>query len=138
METLDTPVAETMTASVRTVDGRLSVRDVSSILLTEGIGSVVVDGPESVGILTKTDVIAGLDEGVDPDATPVSTLMSAPLETVDHDATLQDAVDKMAEEGVKRLVVERDDERIGIVTSSDVVTELSPDLDRIVEMFVSD
>lgn len=138
METLDTPIDETMTTPIRTVDGRLTVRDVSSILLSERIGSVVVDGSKTVGILTKTDVVAGLDEGVDPDTTPISALMSSPLQTIAHDATLQDAVDTMADAEVKRLVVERGGERVGIVTTTDVVSELSPDLDQIVDMFVDD
>lgn len=138
METLDTSIEAVMTSPIRTVDGRLSVRDVSSVLLTEQVGSVVVEDSETVGILTKTDIVAGLDDGVDPDATPVSALMSAPLRTITTEATLQDAVDTMAEADVKRLVVERDDERVGIVTTTDVVSELSPDLDQIVDMFVSD
>lgn len=134
MEQLDTPVAEVMTEGVRTVDPGASAREVSTVLASEGIGSVVV--ADGRGILTKTDVVAGLSEAVDPDATPASVLMSSPLVTVDPDATLQAAVDRMGEEGIKRLVVTDGEEPVGILTTTDVVEALSPDLDQIVGMFV--
>ncbi|MEF8887108.1 MAG: CBS domain-containing protein [Haloarculaceae archaeon] len=137
MDTLDTPVREVMTGSVRTVDGEVSAAEVAEVLVSEGIGSVVVSGDsaEAAGIVTKTDIVDGVRDGMDPETTPVSALMSSPPVTVSAGATLQTAVDRMAANGLKRLLVEDGGDVTGIVTTTDVVADLSPDLDAIVGMF---
>jgi predicted transcriptional regulator len=135
MEELDTPVDEVMTDRVRTVDATRSVREAADVFAAEGIGSVVVEWDGGRGILTKTDIVAGISDGVDPNGAAVSELMSTPVVTVDRGADLQEAVDRMGEEGIKRLVVTGAGEPVGMLTTTDLVAELSPDLDRIVEMF---
>jgi signal-transduction protein with cAMP-binding, CBS, and nucleotidyltransferase domain len=134
MPELDVPVAEVMTTPVRTVGPETSIREVSTIIATEGIGSVVVE--EGRGIVTKTDVVTGLSDGIDAEKTPVGALMTSPLVVVEADATLGRAIERMAENGIKRVVVERDGGVVGAVTTTDVITQLSPDLDSIVEMLV--
>jgi len=134
MEPLDTPVADAMSTPLRTVPGRTSVREAAGTIADEPVGSLVV-AADRRGVLTKTDVVRGLRDGVDPDRTTAAALMSAPPVTVRAEADLQTAVDRMAEHGIKRLVVERDGEAVGMVTTTDLVAELSPDLDQIVDMF---
>jgi predicted transcriptional regulator len=41
----------------------------------------------------------------------------------------------MVEHGIKRLVIDGQARSVGILTTTDVLQELSPDLDRVVEMF---
>jgi len=137
MDTLDTPVREVMTDSVRTVDGQVSASEVAAILVSEGIGSVVVSGGNAgaAGVVTKTDIVDGVQDGMDPETTPVSTLMSSPPVTVSAGAELQTAVDRMAANGLKRLLVEDGGDATGVITTTDVVADLSPDLDAIVGMF---
>jgi CBS domain-containing protein len=137
MERLDEAVSTAMTPRVRTVDPRLSVRDVSSVMVGERIGSVVV-GSEGRGIVTKTDIVDAVSESVDPEETPVSALMSAPLVTVEEDETLQRAVDVISDRDVKRVVVRADGDLVGMLTTTDVREQLAPDLDRIVGMFAED
>lgn len=137
MEVLDTPVSTAMTTDVQTIDPGASVRDLASVLAEEGIGSVLVVTNER-GILTKTDVIRALSDGVDLDATPVSALMSTDLVTVAPDDSLQTAVGVMDRHGIKRVVVEQERRVVGILTTTDIRAELSPDLDEIVGMFVDD
>jgi CBS domain-containing protein len=120
MGTLDDPVRTAMTDPVRTVDGDLPVREAADVVLSEGIGSVVV-AADPPGVVTKTDFLASLRDGDDPDATPVSALMTRPLVTVGPDATVREAVERMAAEGVKRLPVTEDGDLVGIVTTTDVV-----------------
>jgi signal-transduction protein with cAMP-binding, CBS, and nucleotidyltransferase domain len=138
MDQLETQVSESMNNSVRTVPGWLSPREAAAVFDTEDIGSVVVETAAGNGILTKTDIVAGLSTGIDPDKTSVSELMSAPPISIDRDATLRQAVDTMSEHGIKRLLVEEAGTPVGMLTTTDVVDELSPDLDRIVDMFADD
>lgn len=134
MEVLDTPVSAVMTTDVRTIDPGASVRYLASVLADEEIGSVLVVAGER-GILTKTDVVKALSESIDLDATPVSALMSTDLVTVTPDDSLQTAVDAMDRHDIKRVVVERERRVVGVLTTTDVRAELSPDLDQIVGMF---
>lgn len=135
MNSLDTPVEQVMTKPVKTVDRELSVRDVSKLLASEAAGSVVVETEYGRGILTKTDIITGLSDGTDPDTTPVGDLMTTPVKTVGPDTPLEDAIDTMVGHSIKRLVVDGQADCVGILTTTDVMQELSPDLDRVVEMF---
>lgn len=135
MNSLDTPVEQVMTKPVKTVDRERTVRDVSKLLASETVGSVVVETEYGRGILTKTDIIAGLRDGIDPDTTPVGDLMTAPVKTIDPSAPLEEAIDTMVEHSIKRLVVDGQAGSVGILTTTDVLQELSPDLDRVVEMF---
>ncbi len=55
--------------------------------------------------------------------------------TSDPGAPLEEAIDTMVEHSIKRLVVDGQADGVGILTTTDVMQELSPDLDRVVEMF---
>ncbi|MGB9954473.1 cyclic nucleotide-binding/CBS domain-containing protein [Haloarcula marismortui] len=135
MNSLDTPVEQVMTKPVKTVDRELSVRDVSKLLASEAVGSVVVETEYGQGILTKTDIITGLRDGIDPDTTPVGDLITTPVKTIEAGAPLEEAIDTMVEHSIKRLVIDGQTDGVGILTTTDVMQELSPDLDRVVEMF---
>ncbi len=112
----DQPVSEIMTSPVRSVPADTPADEVATILVDEGIGSVVV--ADAGGIVTKTDVLAGLKSGrLDVTA---SELMTEPVITVERDADIQTAIDRMHEYEIKRLVVENTTETVGIVTTTDV------------------
>jgi CBS domain-containing protein len=136
MDALDAAVSEAMTGSVRTVTPDRPVAEAADLLVGEGIGSVFVDGGDGVeGVVTKTDVVAGIRGASDPGGAPVGAVMSGPVVTVGADASLRTAVDRMADAGIKRLLVTDGDGPVGVLTTTDVIAELSPDLDAIVEMF---
>ena len=77
----------------------------------------VVDAGELVGMLCVCDL---------PDASPegrAEDYMSAPVETIDPEATLGEAAVRMREASVGSLAVVVDEELIGIVTRDDLVRE---------------
>jgi signal-transduction protein with cAMP-binding, CBS, and nucleotidyltransferase domain len=135
MNLLDTPVEQVLSKPVKTVGGELAVRDVSKLLASEAAGSVVVETEYGRGILTKTDIVGGLRDGIDPDTTPVGDLMTTPVKTIGPSAPLEEAVDTMVEHGIKHLVVDGQTTCVGILTTTAVMRERSPDLDRVVEKF---
>ena len=126
-----------MSSPVREVDGRLAAAEAARILCEEQIGSVVVRN-RTDGILTDTDIVRGVRDGVDPEKTMVAELMSSPVVTVDSDATLQDAAELMADHDIKKLLVDDGDEYAGIVTTTDVVHQLSPDLEQVLVTFATE
>ncbi|MFB6304718.1 MAG: cyclic nucleotide-binding/CBS domain-containing protein [Haloferacaceae archaeon] len=135
MDAPETTVRATMTTPVETVDGQTTVREAARVMSEERIGSLIVHGMYDDGIVTKTDLVVGMGHGVDPDSTPVEAVMSSPAVTVAPDVGLQEAVDRMAATGVKRLPVEEDGEMVGIVTTTDLRDVLAPDVDGVVELF---
>lgn len=116
---------------VQTVDADRSVRDAAEVFSDEGVGSLVVCGDDVRGLLTKTDVVDGLSEGIDPGEVSVASLMSSPLVTVAPDAELQAAVDEMGDHGIKHLAVERGGRVVGMVTTTDLVGHLADETDAV-------
>ncbi|MBS3760631.1 MAG: CBS domain-containing protein [Halodesulfurarchaeum sp.] len=129
----ETPVTDAMTTPVKTVDAGTTASEVAGIMLEEGIGSVLIRDPS--GIVTKTDLVAGIHGGGDLDETPVSALMSSPVLTVDSDDDVQEVIDRMEEHGIKRLVVDSEGGIVGIVTVTDLAETFAIDLDTIIGTF---
>ena len=137
MDWEEVPVHKVMSSPVREVDGRLAVTEAARILCEERIGSVVVR-KRTDGILTDTDIVRSVRDGVDPEETMVAELMSSPVVTVDPDATLQEAAELMDDHDIKKLLVDSGDEYAGIVTTTDVVHQLSPDLEQVLVTFATE
>ncbi|MFB6117480.1 rubrerythrin-like domain-containing protein [Halosegnis sp.] len=117
-----------MTGDVHTVAPSCPAAEAAGRLLDAGIGSVIVeDDPH--GVVTKTDLVAGLHDGINPETTPVVELMTPDPTTVSPDAPLREAVARMDEAGVKRLPVTDDGDVVGIVTTSDLVAAAAPESD---------
>ena len=51
----------------------------------------------------------------------VSEVMSSPLVTIGEDASVEEAAKQMAENKIRRLVVERDHRKVGIIAESDMI-----------------
>ena len=116
-------VAEVMTENVVTVPVDRTLGDAVRLMLEFRIGSVIVtrDGDPS-GIVTETDVLISGHESGDPfDAIPIEEAMSHPLVTVEPDATVRAAVERMREVRVKKLPVVDGLDVVGILTHEDVV-----------------
>jgi CBS domain-containing protein len=133
-EPLDTPVADVMASPVRTVPADLPAREAASVLVEEGIGSVVVAEPP--GILTRTDLVRGIHDRIDFETTTVADLTSSPIVTVAPDDDVRTVLGRMEEHDVARLVVASDGEFVGVVSVSDLADVFAVDLDTVVGMFV--
>lgn len=131
MDSREQPIENVMTEPIRSVAADRAAREVASILLEEGIGSVVVDDAD--GIVTKTDLLAGIEQN--RLEAPVSELMTEPVVTVPRDADVQTAIDRMHEYEIKRVVVEDGTEPVGIVSTTDVRQALATDLDSVIGLF---
>lgn len=124
-------VREVMTESVVTVPVDATLAGAVSRMLDRRTGSVVVtEGDEHVGIVTETDIlVAAYEAGRRLDDITVETAMSRPLLTVSPDTTVRATVERMREEGVKKLGVADGFDLLGIVTHQDIAFA-HPDLIR--------
>jgi signal-transduction protein with cAMP-binding, CBS, and nucleotidyltransferase domain len=122
-------VRDLMSAPLISVDKEALVIEAAKLMDTKRISSVLVrQGEEHFGIITARDVISRVVcKGLDPSRTRVRDVMSHPLLTIGEQATVEDAAKKMRDNSVRRLVVERDHEKVGVVAESDIA-RLAPEL----------
>ena len=85
-----------------------TIREAARIMVERGIGALLVRGgePQPTGIVTERDLLrATTDPRIDPDATPVSSVMSAPVHAMAGDELLYRALGRMDRLGVRHLCV---------------------------------
>ncbi len=124
----DVTVATPMTEGVLTVGSEECAGDLVEALVELEIKSVVVTDDECrpLGILTSTDYLRMLDDGVDPHETTVGEWMTREVITVRYDETVQRAATVMHDRGVSHLpVVDADGRAIGILSSTDLTAHLA-------------
>lgn len=118
-----------MTRDPRTVNATDTIVDAARVMNESDIGDViVVDGEQIQCIVTDRDIVVrAIAEGRDPQATSVSDVCSPSLETIEPDASIDDALRKMREADIRRLPVVEDGRPVGIVSLGDLAVEREPD-----------
>ncbi len=123
-------VGQLMTSPVQTVGPETPVHEAAALMRTQDIGSLIVVGTDDhpEGILTSTDFVQLVADRASTDETLVEEYMNTVTETATADESLEDAADRMMENGIHHLpVVEADEGVIGIVTTTDLTAYLSPE-----------
>jgi CBS domain-containing protein len=134
-------VGEICTRAVATASPGEFVRAAASRMAKYGVGTLVVvtagasDSP--IGILTDRDVAIRCVAGdLDPDVTPISKIMSQPLRAIDENATVEDAIVRMAEAEARRLVVTgAEGKLVGILSLDDVIQTFVDEIAPIGRLF---
>ena len=95
-------VGDVMTPDPRTCSPVSTVLEAAMFMRDANCGVVpVTEAGRPVGVVTDRDIAMSLPDHEDDLArVPVSEVMTDPLVTVDRDATLESAVEKLGEEGV--------------------------------------
>jgi signal-transduction protein with cAMP-binding, CBS, and nucleotidyltransferase domain len=116
-------VRELMTESLVSVGSEKSAIEAAKLMSQKGIASVLVERQgELIGIVTDRDIITRVvSKGLDAAEVEVSQVMTSPLVTIEDDASLDEAAKKMAEHSVRRLIVERASQKVGIISESDMI-----------------
>jgi CBS domain-containing protein len=122
-------VEEIMTRDPRTVDAGDPVVDAARIMRDSDIGDVVVmDGGQVTGIVTDRDIVVrGVAEGVDAESASVSEVCSTGIETIEPEASVDDALARMREKDIRRLPVAKNGRPVGIISLGDLAVEREPD-----------
>ncbi len=116
------------------VDSEAALRDAAVLMREHHVGALVVtdsaEVPRVLGVVTDRDLaIEALTGELDPAAVPVGQLASDALVAVAGTASLQEAVDAMEQNGVRRLLVTDDDDGvIGFISADDVVEAIAVEL----------
>ncbi len=120
-------VRDAMTRGVDTIDEMRNGSEAARAMRRKRRGClVVVAKGKPVGIVTERDLVRKiLAGGKDPSKTKVLTIMSRPLITIDVEAPLRDAAQKMVQNKIRRLPVTEGGRLVGMLTTTDLAKELS-------------
>lgn len=119
-------VHEIMTKKVELIDSHEPVIDACKKYKELKLGSLVVkDGDMIVGIITERDIVEKiiLNEK-NPKNTLVKDVMTPNVKTVSSFSTLEEAVDIMKENKIKKLPVIYNHVVVGIITENDITHAL--------------
>ncbi|MBS7620277.1 CBS domain-containing protein [Candidatus Bathyarchaeota archaeon] len=127
MEKFPSIVEDVMSSPIITIDSESMVRDAALIMADRHIGSIIViERGEAVGIVTKRDMLERVVAPCrDVCTTRMKEIMSSPLISVPPKVGILEAMRKMREHNISRLVVKENDRLLGIITERDVIRAMN-------------
>ena len=131
---------EKFVRKVITTTPQHAVAAVAKLMQEHNVGAVVVvENLKPVGIVTDRDLALALGaRGISPQ-TPITRVMTSPIETVCRDDGIFTVTECMMEHGVRRLpVVDDDGVLVGIASLDDVLRVLSRELTNLAESIRSE
>ena len=118
-------VRDVMSKALISVDPATTIFQVAK-MMEQGIGAVLVkkDGTPA-GIITDRDYAIKVAVNNIAMDTAVEQVASFPLITISGDETLKSAASQMSTKKIRKLAVVDDGSVVGIITSTDLVTQMS-------------
>jgi CBS domain-containing protein len=113
-----------MSSPVVTTSEGASANSVAKLMEENDLGCVIVTNKDGkpIGIITERDlVIRVLAKNLQPAAVKARDIMTAPLATIEPDATISDAARRMSRLDIRRLGVVYKGELVGVVSSKDIL-----------------
>ena len=108
------------------------VRDAARLMKHRRVGSVLVMNKDVLeGIFTERDMVYRVvADGLDPDMTPLSKVMTANPDTIDATASALDALKAMNERSYRHLPVMDEGGIVGVVSTRDFYGEEKAEEER--------
>jgi len=124
-------INEIMTKKVITIDKNHSIFQASRIYKEFKIGCLIVmSNDQVVGMITERDIIERtICERINPEITKVEDIMSTDIITIHALDKIEDAIEKMIKNNIKKLPVIKDGHIVGIITVTDI-SRSRPDLSK--------
>ena len=113
---------------VPTVNGSEPVSEIASLMVNCNIGAVIVmRDTEPLGIVTERDLVRGVIYA-EKDAREIvaQEIMTAPLITISCDRTIEEALEIMQHNHVRRLVVLKGESAVGLLTERRLLSAKLP------------
>jgi CBS domain-containing protein len=100
-----------------------TITEVARFMAEVGVGAILVlKGTTLSGIFSERDLMKRVVlEGIDPDRTSVSRVMSRDLVTVDEDAAVEQALELMQSNNCRHLPVMREDSVAAFLSMRDLM-----------------
>lgn len=119
-------ISELMSPNPRAIEADKPVAHAARMMKDEDVGlAPIVEGDRLVGTLTDRDIVTRVvAEGRDPQSVAVGDVASTSLVTIDPQQDLDEALQLMARNRVRRLpVVEQDGRLVGVVAQADIARQ---------------
>lgn len=125
--------SDVMSAPLVVVSTSASIFDISKIMISKGVGSVLVsDGSEYQGIITKVDVIRAIAGGKDLKKLEAKDIMTQPIRSVSVSTPIMQVAKMMSYYQVRRIVIKDKLGMVGMVSDKDI-TKIAPELIELVQ-----
>jgi len=119
-------VQDIMTKAIISVNTETTVFQVAKMMEQGGIGAVLVKKDGHLrGIITDRDYATKIVANNLSSDTSVEKIMSSPLITINYDESISAAAERMTAKKIRKLAVTNDGNIIGLITSTDLVTQLA-------------
>jgi CBS domain-containing protein len=128
-------VKDVMSSPVVTTDAEAPTDKIAKLMNENKLGCLIVTTEEGkpLGIITERDlVVRVLAKNLQPAKVTASEIMTAPLATIDPEATISDAARRMSRLDIRRLGVIYKGDLIGLISSKDILGVM-PELIEIIQ-----
>ena len=123
-------ILDIMEKNVITIEKNRTAQDAAKIIAEKDISFLVVmndDLPE--GVLSESDFVRKIAaEDRKSSDVPISEIMSYKFRSVGPTTTIEDAVQKMLNNNIRRLLIIEDDKLVGVITQTDLASHLRDQL----------
>jgi len=115
-------VKDIMRKNVIVAKPDVTLREASKVMSQFQIGSLIITERKKIlGILTERNVLSAVAKGKNPELVTAEEIMAKNVITIEPDKNIEEAVELMVKNRIKKLPVVKDDKLIGIVTASDII-----------------
>jgi len=128
-------VKDVMSSPVVTTDENAPSNKIAKLMNENKFGCVIVTNKDGkpLGIITERDlVIRVLGKNLKPESVVAADVMTAPLATIEPEATISEAARRMSRLDIRRLGVIYRGDLIGLVSSKDILGVM-PELIEIIQ-----
>src|SRR5512147_3230332 len=119
-------VRDIMNKHVITISKEKTCLDAATLLQEKDISFLVVtEGQNPVGIISESDFVRKLVvKNMVASEVPISDIMSHKFRWVEPTTPIEDAVQKMLNNNIRRLLVLESDKLVGVITQTDLASHL--------------
>lgn len=115
-------VKDVMHKNVVAASPDATIREASKVMNDYKIGSLIVmKDNDLAGIITASDIIRAVAKDMDVNDAKLEDVMSKTVVTIDPEDTIEEAVDVMLKNKIKRLPVVENGKIKGIITATNIM-----------------
>ena len=142
-----TTVRQVITKKLETIPPSSNAQEAAKRMRDKKVSSLVVieKGDTPVGIVTERDLVRHVcSKDISSDSVLIQEIMSSPMVTIDVNASIEQAADKMIQNKVRHLLIVDKDRIHGMITPSDFTIYLRENLNmddvnaRILQSLIED
>ncbi|MDH3313412.1 MAG: CBS domain-containing protein [Nitrosopumilus sp.] len=117
-----TQVRDIMQKNVITIESDKTALDAAIILREKEISFLVItEGEKPTGIVTERDIVRKIAaKNLEASSIPLEKIMSKKFKWVSPDSAIEDAVQKMLNNSIRRLIVLENEKLAGVVTQTNL------------------